>query len=291
MSTTSVYVNCGCCGGGCCKTCFCQGVGTHVSCPITGVSSNDLGCYIGSGDISVLTGPGFAAYHEKITWDSTQTVGCSGNYTASVNVTFITGGGGGNIFWRFRIQILDASCVVLYNSAYSTPSNLQTVVTLTENITWPVGGTIARISFENNKLAGPLPGGTAVTCDSNSYLIVPAPCCCASYLNCDCHPANSLFATFSNITGCSCLTGVGTITLTNGGTQWSGSQAGTGCSNGGTVHVELKCATGNWQIAVYCIGASFQTVGSFTCNPFEVRIDSYTALSCCTGTFTITITE
>jgi hypothetical protein len=123
-------------------------------------------------------------------------------------------------------------------------------------------------------------------------------CCCHG---CACLPL-TLFATFTNVSGCSCLDGVSVLLSYAGQCCWKGS-ATTGCSlNSHTVYVmisfdptpgvdqwvgDVDCFDGNPHLCAPAVINGTTYHGSFgfdhvTCHPFMLSRDNpISPLSCC----------
>lgn len=98
----------------------------------------------------------------------------SGDYSSSLNVTFISedSGGDAGVEGRWRLQAIDAACAVVANSPYGPTINSLGIWTASQALTWPVGANRLRLSIELRKIAVEH-GGFAIgfeTQDPNSWV-------------------------------------------------------------------------------------------------------------------------
>lgn len=133
-------------------------------------------------------------------------------------------------------------------------------------------------------------------CDGCCGVAVP---CCSNTI------PKTLHATVSTIQDCTCLNGLGAITLTyNSGTgKWTGSAATAGCPGGSPFNLTLSPCGGagitGFQLGTNCGGAGVSNKnadGASTCNPINLLFKSILSPGgCCTGnlgdSFDVTITS
>jgi hypothetical protein len=142
---------------------YCQSTHGYTTCDSLSTTNKDLASTVSSGTQAFTTTS--TSYVRAGTYKQAFT-GTSGTYTAQLHITAATG------TFRFRLEILDASCAIIASTPYTADLSTTGTFSTSGSITWPAGGASVAIRIDVKKTGGVGPTGCVVTQDSTSYALV-----------------------------------------------------------------------------------------------------------------------